>query len=47
MDCIYCGKPATHRDLCHGRVPVCDAHAGIGHQVEALPTKPAPKPARR
>lgn len=41
MACIYCGKPATVFDLCHARHPVCDAHAGVGHQVEAIP--PAPK----
>jgi len=47
MDCAYCGKPATVIDLCHGPHPVCDAHTGIGHQLGALPPKPAPKPARR
>jgi len=35
--CVYCGKPATFLDLCHARHPVCDAHRGIGHQLEPLP----------
>jgi len=45
MDCAYCGKPATHLDLCHERLPVCAAHAGLGHQLEAIP--PAPKKAAK
>jgi len=45
MDCLYCGKPATRLDLCHGRLPVCDQHLGIGHQVESIP--PVPKPGKR
>jgi hypothetical protein len=44
MDCIYCGKPAIHLDLCHARHPVCDAH-GAGHQLEAIP--PASKRATK
>jgi hypothetical protein len=43
MDCAYCGKPATVIDLCHGPLPVCDAHAGLGHQLGALPVKAPPK----
>jgi hypothetical protein len=42
MQCAYCGKPATHIDLCHQLVPVCNAHQGTGHQLGALPVV-APK----
>jgi len=45
MDCIYCGRPATHLDLCHDRHPVCGAHAALGHQLE--PVKPEPKKAAK
>ena len=45
MDCIHCGKTATHLDLCHGRNPVCDQHLDVGHQLEAI--QPAPKPGKR
>ena len=45
MDCLYCGKPATRLDLCHGPHPVCDAHQGVGHQTGALPPR-APKPTK-
>jgi len=45
--CAYCGKPATHLDLCHGRQPVCFDHAGLGHQLEKLPPPPKPAPKGR
>ena len=47
MDCVYCGKPATHLDLCHASHPVCAQHTGLGHQLEALPPKPAAKAAAK
>ena len=37
MDCAYCGKPATVIDLCHGPLPVCKTHQGVGHQFGPLP----------
>jgi hypothetical protein len=44
MKCAYCGKPATQIDLCHGPLPVCDAHDWLGHQLQPIP--PATKPVK-
>ena len=47
MKCAYCGKPATQTDLCHGPLPVCDAHDWLGHQMQPIKTEPAPKRAKQ
>jgi hypothetical protein len=43
MTCTYCEKRATGLDLCHERLPVCDLHQELGHQIGELPPEPPPE----